>query len=53
MKQVWVNRPTWDRTASTTRGAAWPTLTTAMPDPRSMRELPSTSTRTAPDASAT
>ena len=51
MKQVWENRATWSRTASTTAGAAWPTLTTAMPAPRSISELPSTSTRMAPDAS--
>jgi hypothetical protein len=53
MKQVWENRPTWACTASTTRGAAWPTLTTAMPAPRSISELPSTSTTMAPEASAT
>ncbi len=51
MKQVWVNRATCWLTASTTAGTAWPTLTTAIPDPRSMRALPSTSTRIAPDAS--
>ena len=45
MKQVWENLATWSRTASTTAGAAWPTLTTAMPAPRSISELPSTSTR--------
>ena len=33
MKQVWANRPTWSWTASTTAGAAWPTLTTAIPEP--------------------
>ena len=35
---------------STTRGAALPTVVTAMPEPRSMSELPSTSTRTPPPA---
>ncbi len=34
MKQVWAKRPTWPATASTTAGAAWPTLTTAMPGPQ-------------------
>ena len=53
MKQVWENRATWSVTASTTPGAAWPTLTTAMPAPRSISEFPSTSTTMAPDASAT
>jgi hypothetical protein len=53
MKQVWEKRAACCWTASTTAGAAWPTLTTAMPAPRSMRELPSTSTTMAPDASST
>ena len=48
MKQVWANLAIWSRTASTTAGAACPTLTTAIPDPRSINELPSTSTRIAP-----
>ena len=53
MKQVWVKRPTCSRTASTTAGAAFPTLVTAMPEPKSIKELPSTSTMTPPPASAT
>ena len=48
MKQVWVKRPTCSLTASTTAGTAWPMLVTAMPEPRSMKALPSTSTRMAP-----
>jgi hypothetical protein len=50
MKQVWVNAATCVLTASTTLGAALPTLVTAMPDPKSISELPSTSTRTPPPA---
>src|SRR4051812_15819011 len=53
MKQVWVNAATCSRTASTTAGAALPTLTTAMPEPRSISELPSTSTSTPPPARST
>src|SRR5215207_2879429 len=53
MKQVWVNWPTWSRTPATTRSAALPTLTTAIPEPKSIRELPSASTRTPPPARAT
>src|SRR5690349_8269969 len=53
MKQVWVNAATWLETASTTLGAALPTLVTAMPEPRSISELPSTSTRTPPPARST
>src|SRR3954471_19754247 len=53
MKQVWVNAATCSRTAVTTRGAALPTLTTAIPAPRSMKELPSTSTITPPPARST
>ena len=45
MKQVWVNAPTCSVTAATTSGAALPTLVTAMPEPRSISELPSTSTQ--------
>src|SRR3954466_8218362 len=52
MKQVWVNAATWSRTASTTAGALLPTVVTAMPEPRSMNELPSTSTTTPPPAAA-
>ncbi len=50
MKQVCVNAATWSVTARTTCGAALPTLVTAIPEPRSMSELPSTSTRTPPPA---
>src|ERR671928_64882 len=50
MKQVWVNAATCSCTAATTRGAALPTLTTAIPAPRSISELPSTSTSTPPPA---
>jgi hypothetical protein len=53
MKHVWANRSIWACTASRTAGAAWPTEVTAMPEPRSISELPSTSTRIAPDPSAT
>src|SRR4051794_2817443 len=53
MKQVWVNAATCSVTASTTAGAALPTLTTAIPDPRSISELPSTSTSTPPPARST
>ena len=38
--------------ASTTPGALLPTFTTAMPAPKSMNELPSTSTMTPPPALA-
>ena len=37
----------------TTDGAALPTLVTAMPEPRSISELPSTSTITPPPAAVT
>src|ERR671916_652977 len=53
MKQVWVKAATCAWTAATTSGAAWPTLVTAMPEPRSMKEWPSTSTTTAPAARST
>jgi hypothetical protein len=52
MKQVCVNRCTWSATASVTRGALLPTVVTAMPEPKSMSELPSTSTMTPPPAAA-
>src|SRR5674476_1220069 len=45
MKHVWVKSSTWDFTADTTRGAELPTVVTAIPEPRSIRWLPSTSTR--------
>src|SRR3954465_5291311 len=50
MKQVWVKASTCSRTAATTRGEELPTLTTAMPAPRSIKEFPSTSTSTPPPA---
>ena len=53
MKQVWVKRAACSATAETTRGAALPTLVTAMPEPRSISELPSTSTSTPPPARST
>src|SRR4051794_29611899 len=53
MKQVCVKAATCSLTAWTTTGAALPTLTTAIPDPRSISELPSTSTRTPPPARST
>src|SRR5690606_28042901 len=53
MKQVWVNRSTCARTASTTFGAALPTLVTAMPEPKSIHSRPSTSVKVPPDAWAT
>src|SRR3954452_9632224 len=53
MKQVCVKAATCSRTASTNAGAALPTLTTAMPEPRSISELPSTSTSTPPAARST
>ena len=48
MKQVWVKSATCAATAAVTSGWAWPTEVTAMPEPRSMSWLPSTSTRMAP-----
>lgn len=53
MKQVWVNSATCARTASTTRGAELPMVVTAMPEPRSMSRLPSTSSMMPPPARAT
>src|ERR1022692_714795 len=50
MKHVWVNRVTCSRTRSATRGALLPTDATAIPDPKSMSELPSASTSTPPPA---
>ena len=52
MKQVWVKSATCSRTASTTRGDELPMVVTAMPDPRSMNRLPSTSSRMPPPARA-
>jgi hypothetical protein len=52
MKQVWVKSATCARTASTTRGDALPIVVTAIPEPRSMRRLPSTSSTMPPPARA-
>src|SRR5437588_5407395 len=52
MKHVWVKSATCERTASTTRGAALPMLVTAMPAPRSISRLPSTSSTIPPAARA-
>ena len=52
MKQVWVKAATWSETASTTRAALEPTVVTAMPEPRSMRRLPSMSSTIPPAARA-
>ena len=52
MKQVWVKSATCSRTASTTRGAALPMVVTAIPEPRSMKRLPSTSSMMPPAARA-
>src|ERR1044071_9474820 len=51
MKQVWVNLATCSATRALTRGAALPTETTAMPEPKSISELRSASTITPPPAS--
>src|SRR5215475_2226484 len=53
MKQVWVNCATCSVTLVTTSSALLPTEVTAMPDPKSMSELPSTSTTTPPPAADT
>src|SRR3954453_13762465 len=53
MKQVWVNAATWSCTPATTAGAALPTVVTAIPEPKSMKLLPSTSTTTPPPARST
>ncbi len=50
MKQVWVKLATWSATASTTRGDELPIVVTAMPEPRSMSRLPSTSSTMPPNA---
>ena len=52
MKQVWVNSATCAATASTTRGDALPMVVTAMPEPRSISRLPSTSSTMPPPARA-
>jgi hypothetical protein len=48
-----VNRAVCSATAATTAGAALPTEVTAMPEPKSISELPSTSTSTPPPARST
>ena len=48
-----MNLAAWSATRAATRGAALPTETTAIPAPKSMRELPSASTITPPPASVT
>src|SRR5246127_2758365 len=53
MKQVCVKSATCSRTASTTRGDELPIVVTAMPEPRSIRRLPSTSSTMPPPARAT
>ena len=52
MKQVWVNAATCCCTASTTRGEELPIVVTAMPEPRSISRLPSTSSMIPPKARA-
>src|ERR1700688_4976119 len=52
-KQVWVKRSTCSVTAATTRGALLPRLVTEMPDARSIRRFPSTSSMIPPPARAT
>jgi len=52
MKQVWVKSATWARTASTTLGAELPMVVTAIPEPKSMSRLPSTSSTIPPAARA-
>ena len=53
MKQVCVNAFTCSITFFTTRSAELPTLTTAIPAPRSIIEFPSISTITPPPALST
>src|SRR3954470_17720658 len=53
MKQVCVKARVCSITRSTTCGALLPTLATAMPEARSISELPSASTRTPPPAAST
>ncbi len=50
MKQVWVKRESCSPARSATRGSALPTLVTAMPEPKSIRELPSMSSTMPPPA---
>src|SRR3954452_10967380 len=53
MKRVWVKSATCSCTRDTTRGAAFPTDTTAIPEPKSISWLPSTSTMIPPPARST
>src|SRR3954451_14591521 len=53
MKQVCVNAAACSCTRRTTSGAALPTVVTAIPDPRSIRALPSASSRMPPPAAST
>ena len=53
MKQVWVKRATCSVTRWTTRSALLPTPVTAIPEPKSISELPSASTITPPPAAVT
>src|SRR5215469_13125304 len=53
MKQVCVNRATCSMTRSTTSSALLPTEVTAIPEPKSISELPSTSMITPPPAAVT
>src|SRR5690348_15504075 len=53
MKQVCVNRWSCSVARLTTASALLPTLVTAMPEPKSISELPSTSSRTPPPARVT
>jgi hypothetical protein len=53
MKQVCVKSATCRCTASTTRGDALPTVVTAIPEPKSISWLPSTSRRMPPPACST
>ena len=48
-----MNAATWSVTLRTTAGAAFPTETTAIPEPRSISELPSASMMTPPPAAST
>ena len=50
MKQVWENLCICSWVAPITEPTLWPMLVTAIPDPKSIKELPSTSTSTAPSA---
>ena len=52
MKQVWVKLATCSATAETTRGDELPIVVTAMPEPRSISRLPSTSSTMPPNARA-